>query len=159
MLGRLLQRTLTDLLADKGGREVISFRYCNCIVFGKGETIKLFLPLSVSAIDESPKDRFVLGDLLLIFENDVQRVGPSSKKYKFNNFITTVPLVNFPSIIASSLIRRNGIEEDFFRRIQNLLNTLPDSKSDWTATFGEDFLTRTAVDRCVATVQHLANNH
>jgi hypothetical protein len=107
----------------------------------------------------TPQNRMVIGNLLMIFERDLERLHPPSKRYKFNNFTTSIPIANFPSITASSLIVGDAVDEDFFRHIQQLLNALPDSKSEWIGRFGEDFFGRDAIARCVEAVRHLRGDH
>jgi hypothetical protein len=150
-----MQRTLTTQLADQSGLEVISFQHCDCLVFERGETLKMFLPRSKRLLGGNPQDRMVIGDLLVIFEKDLERLRSPSKRYKFADFVTGIPIANFPSIIASSVLIGDAVHKDFFRQLHDLLNALPDGKSEWIARFGEDFFTRPAIDRCVKTVRHL----
>ena len=150
-----MQRILTAQLANQGGLEVISFQYADCLVFDRGETLKMFRPQSKRLLGGTSHDRIVIGDLLMIFENDLERLRPPSMRYKFANFITGIPIANFPSITASSLIVGDAIDQEFFSQIRDLLNALPDRKSEWIARFGEDFFTRDAIDRCVEVVRHL----
>jgi hypothetical protein len=154
-----MQRTLTSQLADQSGLEVISFQHCDCLVFERGESAKMFLPRSKRLLGGTPQDRMVIGDLLVIFEKDLERLRSPSKRYKFANFVTGIPIANFPSIIASSVIVGDGVDQDFFRQIHDLLKALPNGKSGWIARFGEDFFTRHSIDRCVETVRHLREGH
>jgi hypothetical protein len=154
-----MQRTLTAQLANQSGLEVISFQHSDCLVFERGETLKMFLPHSKRVLGGTPQDRMVMGDLLIIFEKDLERLHPPSKRYKFANFIVGIPLANLPSITASSLIVGDAVDQDFFRQIHHLLSALPDRKSEWIARFGEDFFTRDAIGRCVEAVRHLRENH
>ena len=154
-----MQRILTAQLANQSGLEVISFQHADCLIFERGETLKMFLPHSKRLLGGTSQDRIVIGDLLMIFENDLEPLRPPSKRYKFANFITGIPIANFPSITASSLIVGGAIDQDFFSRIHDLLNALPDRKSEWIARFGENFFTRGAIDRCVEAVRHLREDH
>jgi len=154
-----MQRILTAQLANQSGLDVISFQHADCLVFERGETLKMFLPRSKRLLGGTPRDRLVIGHLLMIFENDLERLRPPSTRYKFANFITGVPIANFPRIIASSLIVGDAVDQDFFSQIRDLLNALPDRKSEWIATFGADFFTRDAIGRCVEAVRHLREIH
>jgi len=132
-----------------------SFQHSDCLVFARGETLKLFQPRSKRLLGGTPHERLVSGELLVIFEGDLERLGPPSKRYKFANFVTGVPIANFPSITASSLIVGKVVDPDFFKQIHDLLSALPGSRSGWIATFGKDFFARDAMDRCVAVVDYL----
>jgi hypothetical protein len=154
-----MQRILTAQLANQSGLKVISFQHYDCLVFERGETLKLFLPHSKRVLGGTPQDRMVTGDLLMILEKDLDRLHPPSKRYKSTNFIATIPIANFPSITASSLIVGDAVDQDFFRQIRDLLNAFPDRKTEWIARFGEDFFTRDAISRCVEAVRHLREDH
>lgn len=154
-----MQRKLTSQLADQSGLEVISFQHFDCLVFERGEILKMFLPRSKRLLGGTPQDRMVFGDLLVVFENDLQRLRPPSQRYNLGNFATGIPIANFPSIIASSVIVADAVDQDFFRQIHDLLNGLPNGRSEWIATFGEDFFARPAIDRCVEAVRHLRDDH
>lgn len=150
-----MQRTLTAQLASQSGLEVVSFQHYDCLLFERGETWKMFLPHSKRVLGGTAQERLVIGDLLAIFGKDLERLRPPSKRFKFADFVTSMPIANFPSITMSSVIIEGVVDRDFFRQIHDLLNGLPDRKAEWIATFGEDFFTRTPIDRCVDTVRHL----
>ena len=153
--GQAMQRNLTAQLANQSGLEVISFQHSDCLIFERGETLKMFLPESKRVLGGTSQDRMVIGDLLMIFATDLERLKPPSKRYRFANFITGIPIANFPSITASSLMVGDAVGQDFFSQIHDLLKALPDRKSEWIASFGEDFFSRDVLDRCVETVRHL----
>lgn len=119
----------------------------------------MFLPRSKRLLGGTPQDRMVIGDLLVVFEEDLKRLRPPSRRYKLANFVTGIPIANFPSIIAFSVIVGDTVDPDFFRQIRDLLNRLPDSKLEWIAAFGDDFFTRPATDRRVEAVRHLRDDH
>ena len=154
-----MQRILTAQLANQSGLDVISFQHYDCLIFERGETLKLFLPQSKRVLGGAPQDRIVIADLLLVFEKNLERVRPPSKRYKSANFITAIPIANFPSLTASSLIVGDAVDQDFFRQVHELLNALPDTESEWIARFGENFFNRDAVSRCVEVVRHLREDH
>ena len=154
-----MQRILTGQLANQSGLEVISFQHSDCLVFERGETLKMFQPQSKRVLGGTSQGRLVIGDLLMMFENDLERLRPPSKRYRFANFIAGIPIANFPSITASSLIVGDAVDQEFFSQIRDLLNPLPDSKSEWIATFGEDFFNRDALGRCVEAVRYLREDH
>ncbi len=154
-----MQRILTAQLANQSGLEVIAFQHSDCLIFERGETLKMFLPRSKRLLGGTSQDRMVIGDLLTIFAKDLERLRAPSKRYKFANFITGIPIANFPSIIASSLIVEDAVDQGFFNQIRDLLNALPDRKSEWITRFGEDFFTRDAIGRCVEAVRHLRDDH
>jgi hypothetical protein len=154
-----MQRILTAQLANQSGLEVVLFQHADCLVFDRGETLKMFLPQSKRVLGGTSQNRMVIGDLLMIFEKDLERLHPPSTRYKFANFITGVPIANFPSITASSLIVGDAVDPGFFSQLRDLLNAFPDSKSEWIARFGEDFFTRDVVGRCVEAVRHLREDH
>lgn len=150
-----MQRTLAAHLASQSNLEVVSFQHFDCLLFERGETWKMFLPRSKRLLGGTTQERLVIGDLLAIFEKDLQRLRPPSTRFKFVDFATSIPIANFPSITASSVIIEGVVDPDFFRKIRFLLNGMPDGISEWTATFGEDFLTRSPINRCVDTVKYL----
>lgn len=150
-----MQRALTAQLANQSGLEVISFQHCDCLVFERGGTLKMFAPHSKRVLGGTAQDRMVMGDLLVIFVSDLEPLRSPSKRFKFANFATYAPIENFPSITESSVIVEGVVDEHFFRQIRNLLIALPGSKLEWHAKFGEDFFTRPLIDRCVETVSYL----
>lgn len=150
-----MQRTLTAHLAGQSGLEVVSFQHYDCLLFERGETWKMFLPRSKRLLGKTAQERLVIGDLLMIFGKDLERLRPPSTRFKFADFVTSIPIANFPSITASSVITEGVVDPDFFVQIRDLLNELPDKRSEWIGTFGKDFFTRTSIDRCVDTVRHL----
>ncbi|MBJ7501286.1 MAG: hypothetical protein JHC57_16135 [Sphingopyxis sp.] len=150
-----MQRRLTTQLANQSGLEVISFQHCDCLVFSRGETLKMFAPHSKRVLGGTAQDRIVTGDLLVIFDADLEPLRSPSKRFKFANFATYAPIANFPSTAESSMIIEGVVDEHFFRQIHDLLAALPVSKSEWNAKFGPDFFTRTMIDRCVETVKYL----
>ena len=150
-----MQRTLTAQLAIRSGLEVVSFQHFDCLVFERGESLRMFSPRSSRVLGGTAQDRRVTGDLLVIFEKDLERLRSPSKRYKLTDFVTFIPIANFPSTIIASEIVEGDIDGKFFEKIHDLLNALPDSKSEWIAKFGEDFFSRTPIDRCVDTVRYL----
>jgi len=150
-----MQRTLTADLAFQSGLEIVSFQYYDCLLFQRGETLKMFLPRSIPMLGGTAQDRLVTGDLLAIFEKDLERLRPPSKRFRFADLVTSTPIANFPSIITSSLIVEGVVDRDFFRQIHDLLSALPDRKSDWIAQFGEDFFARSRIDRCIDAIRYL----
>jgi len=154
-----MQRNLTVQLASQSGLEVVSFQHYDCLLFERGETWKMFLPQSKQLLGRTTQERLVIGNLLAVFGQDLERLRPPSKRFKFADFATSIPIANFPSITEYSLIIEGNVDPDFFRRIRALLNDLPDKRSDWIATFGEDFFTRTPIDRCVDTIRYLRLRH
>jgi hypothetical protein len=154
-----MQRNLAAQLAKQSGLEVISFQHSDCLVFERGETLKMFLPRSKRLLGGTSQDRMVIGDLLMIFATDLERLQPPSKRYRFANFITGVPIANFPAITVSSLFVGDEVDQDFFGQLHDLLNALPDRKSEWIARFGVDFFSRDAIGRCVEVVRYLREDH
>ena len=152
---RVMQRKLTAQLAIQGGLEVISFQHCDCLVFERRETLKMLSPHSSRMLGGNAQYRRVAGDLIVIFEADLERLRPPSKRFKFGGFVTFMPTANFPSTITGSEIIEGEVDRNFFGKIRDLLNALPDSKSEWISKFGEDFFSRTLTDRCVDTVRDL----
>lgn len=150
-----MQRTLTAQLAYQSGTEVISFQHFDCLLFERGEVLKMFLPRSKRVMLGTPQDRMVTGNLVLIFEHDFDRLRPPSQKFKFANLIAGVPIANFPSLVPLSMILCGTVDEEFFRQIRSLLDALPNSKIGWIDQFGEKFFTLSAVDRCVKLVTYL----
>lgn len=150
-----MQRILTAQLANQSGLEVISSQHYDCLVFEHGETLKLFLPQSKRVLGGTPQDRMVIGNLVMVLEKNLERLCKPSKRYKSANFIAAIPIANFPSLTASSLIVGDAVDQDFFGQIHDLLKALPDMESEWIARFGEDFFNRDAIRRCVAVVSHL----
>lgn len=150
-----MQRTLTAQLANQSGLEVVSFQHHDCLLFTRGETWKMFLPHSKRALGGTAQDRLVIGDLLAIFEKDLERLRPPSKRFKFADFVISIPIANFPSITTSSVILEGVVDREFFWQIRDLLNALPDRKSEWIAKFGEDFFALAPIDRCVNAVSRL----
>ena len=150
-----MQRKLAAQLATQSGLEVVSFEHFDCLVFERGETLKMLSPHSSRMLGGRPQDRRVEGDLIVIFEEDLERLRPPSKRFKFGDFVTFMPTANFPSTIAGSEIVEGEVDRNFLGKIRELLNALPDSKSEWISKFGEDFFSRTPTDRCVDTVRYL----
>lgn len=150
-----MQRTLAAKLASQAGLDVVSFQHFDCLLFERGETWKMFLPHSKRILGGTAQDRMVIGDLLAIFDKDLERLRPPSERFKFANFVTGVPIANFPSITTSSMIVEGVVDQDFFLKIEALLNALPNRESEWITKFGEDFCNRAAIDRCVAVVRYL----
>lgn len=150
-----MQRKLAAQLAIQGGLEVISFEHFDCLVFERGETLKMFSPRSSRMLGGSSQKRRVEGDLIVVFEKNIERLRPPSKRFKFGGLVTFMPTANFPSTIIGSEIIAGEIDRSFFGKIRDLLNALPDRKSEWISTFGEDFFSRTPTDRCITTVRYL----
>jgi hypothetical protein len=150
-----MQRMLTAQLASQSGLEVVSFQHYDCLIFERGETLKLFLPQSKRVLGGTPQEHMVIGSLVMVLEKNLERLKPPSKRYKSDNFIAAIPIANFPSLTASSLIVGDAVNQDFFRQIHDLLNALPDMESEWIARFGEDFFNRDAISRCVEVIGHL----
>ena len=91
----------------------------------------------------------------MIFEEELERLRSPSKRFKFGGFVVCIPTANFPSTLTGSEIIEGEVDRSFFGKIRDLLNALPDSKSEWISKFGEDFFSRTPTDRCVNTVRYL----
>lgn len=150
-----MQRELAARLADQGGLEIISFQNCDCLLMERGEAIKMFLPKSIRVLGGTAQDRRIDGELLVIFETDLERTSSRSKHYKFGNFVASVPISNFPSIIWSSIMIEDNVDQSFLDHISHLLDRLPSTKSAWTAAFGEDFYERPKIDRFVQVIGYL----
>jgi len=97
----------------------------------------------------------VIGDLVVVFDKDIERLRRPSKRFKVANYVISVPMANFSYLIDSSVIVEGKIDMGFFERIHELLNALPSNKSEWIAMFGEDFLRSSMTDRCVETIKYL----
>ncbi|WP_067106414.1 hypothetical protein [Sphingopyxis granuli] len=150
-----MQRKLAAQLAIQSGLEVVSFEHFDCLVFERGETLKMFSPRSSRMLGASTQKRRVEGDLIVVFEEDLERLRPPSKRFKFGGLVTFMPTANFPSTITGSEIIEGEVDRNFFGKIRDLLNALPDSKSEWISKFGEDFFSRTPTDRSIDTVRYL----
>jgi hypothetical protein len=150
-----MQRALTSQLAVQSGLEIISFQHCDCLVFSRGDTLKMFLPRSKRVMGGTAQDRMVIGDLLVIFEKDLERLHPPSKRFKFANFVIGMPIANFPYLVTFSFIKGSAVDQEFFRHIHDLVKALPNGKSDWIAEFGYDFFARSKLDRCFEAVRSL----
>lgn len=154
-----MQRKLTAQLAHQSGFELISFQHFDCLVFERGETSKFFLPQSKRILGGKPQDRMVIGDLVAIFSSSIERLQSPSKRYRFEDFIVSIPTANFPSITACSSIVGETVDHKFFSQIHDLLNNLPDTKAEWETRFSEDFFGLDAISRCVEAVQSLRAGH
>jgi hypothetical protein len=150
-----MQRKLTSQLAAMSGLEVISFQHFDCLVFERSETLKMFRPQSKRLMGGTAKDKMIIGDLMVIFKQDIEPLHPPSARFKITDWVTYAPIANFPSITISSILVDGLVARDFFRQIDDLLKALPDKKSEWTAKFGENFFALTQIDRCVDTVAYL----
>ncbi|KTE00818.1 hypothetical protein [Sphingopyxis sp. H115] len=150
-----MQRKLAAQLAIQSGLEVISFEHFDGLVFKRGPTLKMFSSRSSRILGGSTQRRRVVGDLIVVFEEDLERLRPPSKRFKFGSLVTFMPTANFPWTITGSEIIEGEVDRNFFGKIRKLLNALPDSKSEWISKFGEDFFSRTLTNRCVETVRYL----
>jgi hypothetical protein len=142
-----MQRTLTAELAELSELQVISFRHFDCLVFSRGEILKLFRPTSRRILMGAPRDRRVSGELRLLFEADLNRLKPPSKRFDYSNHIFAAPIENFPSLILHSSLADGAVERTFFERIGTLLQALPSDRAGWQETFGREFFSLTAVIR------------
>jgi hypothetical protein len=150
-----MQRILTLQLAAQSGLETISFQHYDCLVFNRGDCLKLFKPFSKRALGGTPQERLVIGDLLVIFEQDLERLRPPSKRFKFTSFVTSAPISNFTSIVEYSRIENNRLDDYFFIRVKSLLDALPNNRAEWLKEFGDDFFNVSKIDRCIKTVDYL----
>ncbi|MBN8817307.1 MAG: hypothetical protein J0I80_01150 [Sphingomonas sp.] len=150
-----MQRTLAAKLASQAGLDVVSFQHFDCLLFERGETWKMFLPYSKRMLGGTAQDRMVIGNLLAVFDKDIERLRPPSERFKFSRCVTSLPIANFPSITTSSMVVEGVVDQEFFLKIEALLNALPNRKSEWITIFGEDFCNRAAIDRFVDVVRYL----
>ncbi len=82
-----LQRELTANLARTGGYEVISFKNYDCLMFSRGETLKMFLPTLERMWMVSPGDRRLSGEIIVAFPDAIKKLRPPSKRYELGDII------------------------------------------------------------------------
>lgn len=132
-----MQRDLTARIAEQSGLEVISFRHFDCLVFARGEIIKMFLPMSVRVLMGTSANRRVSGDLLVALESELHELRPPSKRWEISNVLFAAPIENFPELISHSLLKDGAVGAEFLKGIENLLAALPDNRSDWENRIGK----------------------
>ena len=148
-----MQRDLTAQLADASGIEVVSFRHFDCLVFSRGEILKSFIPRSHRMMFGRPQDRMVSGDLFLVFEDDLTKLRPPSKRFDYSDLLFSAPIANFPGLSAAII---DGIVEDgFLEGVARLLDALPDDRAGWEERFGTSFFSLRPMEQLSNVVQYL----
>lgn len=150
-----MQRDLAAKLASQGGLEVVSFRHFDCLLFARGEVLKMFMPESRRMLFGTPSDRMVSGSLRLLFEKDLKRLHPPSKRFEFSESIASIQLGNFPGLIPYSILSGDVAHSDFLTKIGQLLASLPDDQSGWEKQFGEGFFSLPGISRMSAIIRDL----
>jgi hypothetical protein len=142
-----VQRELTAQLAASSGLEVLSFRHFDCLVFARGEILKMFRPASKRVLMGRSTDRRVNGELILVFEDELKRLRPPSERFEFPEPIFSTPIANFKGLILHSLLQDGTVDKIFIERVGKLLDTLPSGRAGWRATFGREFPAQPCGDR------------
>ena len=130
-----MQRETTALLSQQSGLESISLRHFDCIVFQRGEVMKMFAPRTRRVIGGTPKDRMLTGYLLLAFQTDLTPLRPPSKRFDLLNKIAQVHLMNFPRLISLSALQNDTVDPRLLNGISALLAALPSNREDWHEFF------------------------
>jgi hypothetical protein len=150
-----MQRELTSELANKNDLEVMSFRHFDCLLFERGEILKMFRPASRRVLMGTPSDRRVSGELLLVFKDDLKRLRPPSKRFDYSTPVFAAPIENFAGLILNSGLDRGSVDKMFIERVGQLLDALPSDRSGWEQIFGRDFLELPFLDRFTEVVHFL----
>jgi hypothetical protein len=150
-----MQRELTAQLGASSGLEVLSFRHFDCLVFSRGEILKMFRPASKRVLMGTSRDRVVIGALVVVFEDELKRLRPPSKRFEFSDAIFAAPIANFQGLIPHSLIVDGAVDRIFIERIGKLLEALPGDRAGWQAAFGREALTLPSIDRRTQVIRFL----
>ena len=141
------QRQLTAGLGDLTGLPVMSFRHFDCLLFSDGEILKLYCPRFARVLGGRPTDRRVFGNLLVIFRERLTPLKSRLRRYDFSDALLLAPDANFPDLILHSLLADGVLDGEFFRRIAQLFQALPDDRAGWHREFSDRFFEMSSLDR------------
>jgi hypothetical protein len=150
-----MQRELTAELAKIGGLEVVSLRDYDCLLFSRGETLKMFRPSSKRILMGSPQGRRVTGEIIVVFEGSLKPLRPPSKRHDYTDIIFAAPIENFAGFTVRSSLVDGSFDPVYFARMAELFEALPNDRGGWQATFGTDFFERPFIHRMEKVIHFL----
>jgi hypothetical protein len=150
-----MQRELTADLTRQSGLEVVSFRHFDCLLFSRGEILKMFIPSSHRLMMGTPKDRRVAGNLFVVFAEAVERLRPPSKRHDYSDAIFAAPIDNFPGLILHSALEDGIVDKRFLDGVASLLNALPNDRHGWETAFGSDYFSLPGINTMSKVVRYL----
>lgn len=71
-----MQRKLTLQIARQAGLPILSMEHHDCLLFGGGDLVKMFVPRAKRVMGGSPQDRMVTGHLLIVPKDNLQPLTP-----------------------------------------------------------------------------------
>lgn len=150
-----MQRKLTLQIARQVGLPILSMEHHDCLLFGGGDLVKMFVPRAKRVMGGSPQDRMVTGHLLIVPKDNLQPLTPRSRRRRIIGAFRSIHLANFPSIIPLSQIRDDGVAEPFLAYLLALADTLPSDETGWRQLFGKSFIDDWQTDSSQAEIQYL----
>ena len=154
----MMQRAITAKIAQQTGLELVSFRHYDCLLFSRGEFVKLFMPETTRVLGCPPEIRGIRGNLIVASAADWKPLRPPSKRYEQPEIIFSTLTENFSSLVLYSSLRDDRVEQEYFDYIAKLLAALPDDRAGWERELGDDIFSISPWDQFSRVNSHLRKN-